>query len=45
MARQSAAGGGGAAARKIAAGYRAGAHLAPQNPIGTVRFEDYLRRS
>ena len=30
---------------KIAAGYRAGAHLAPQNPIGTVRFEDYLRRS
>ena len=30
---------------KIAAGYRAGAHLAPQNPVGTVRFEDYLRRS
>lgn len=30
---------------KIAAGYRTGAHLAPQNPVGTVRFEDYLRRS
>jgi uncharacterized protein YbjT (DUF2867 family) len=30
---------------KVAAGYRAGAHLAPQNPVGTVRFEDYLRRS
>jgi uncharacterized protein YbjT (DUF2867 family) len=28
---------------KIAAGYRAGAHLAPQNPVGSVRFEDYLR--
>jgi uncharacterized protein YbjT (DUF2867 family) len=30
---------------KIAAGYRAGAHLAPQNPVGTVRYEDYLCRS
>lgn len=30
---------------KIAAGYRAGAHLAPQNPVGSERFEDYLRRS
>ncbi len=30
---------------KIAAGYRAGAHLAPQNPVGSVRFEDYLGRS
>ena len=30
---------------KIAAGYRAGAHLAPHNPVGTVRYEDYLRRS
>jgi uncharacterized protein YbjT (DUF2867 family) len=30
---------------KIAAGYRAGAHLAPQNRIGTTRFEDSLRRS
>ena len=30
---------------KIAAGYRSGAHLAPQNPVGTMRFEDYLRRS
>jgi uncharacterized protein YbjT (DUF2867 family) len=30
---------------RIAAGYRAGAHTAPQNPVGTVRFEDYLRRS
>jgi uncharacterized protein YbjT (DUF2867 family) len=30
---------------KIAAGYRAGAHLAPQNPLGSVRFEDYLGRS
>ena len=29
----------------IAASYRAGAHLAPQTPVGTVRFEDYLRRS
>jgi uncharacterized protein YbjT (DUF2867 family) len=32
-------------AGKIAAGYRAGAHLAPQNPVGCLRFEDYLRRS
>ena len=30
---------------RIAAGYRAGAHMAPQNPVGTVRFEDYLLRS
>jgi uncharacterized protein YbjT (DUF2867 family) len=30
---------------KIAAGYRSGAHLAPQNPVGYVRFEDYVRRS
>jgi uncharacterized protein YbjT (DUF2867 family) len=30
---------------KIAAGYRAGAHLAPQNPVGSLRFEDYLQRS
>lgn len=30
---------------KIASGYRSGAHLAPQNPVGTMRFEDYLRRS
>ena len=30
---------------KIVAGYRAGAHLAPQNPVGSVRFEEYLRRS
>ena len=29
---------------RIAASYRAGSH-APQNPLGTVRFEDYLRRS
>ncbi len=29
----------------IAAGYRSGAHLAPQNRVGTIRFEDYLRRS
>ena len=29
----------------IVAGYRAGAHLAPQNPVGSVRFEEYLRRS
>jgi uncharacterized protein YbjT (DUF2867 family) len=29
---------------KIAGRYRAGAHLAPQNLVGTVRFEDYLRR-
>jgi uncharacterized protein YbjT (DUF2867 family) len=30
---------------KIGAGYRSGANLAPQNQVGTVRFEDYLRRS
>jgi uncharacterized protein YbjT (DUF2867 family) len=30
---------------RIAAGYRAGAHLAPQNLVGSVRFEDYLARS
>jgi uncharacterized protein YbjT (DUF2867 family) len=30
---------------KIAAGFRSGAHLAPQNPVGSVRFEDYLRGS
>lgn len=30
---------------RIAAGYRAGAHTAPQNSVGTVRFEVYLRRS
>jgi uncharacterized protein YbjT (DUF2867 family) len=30
---------------KIGAGYREGAHLAPQNRIGINRFEDYLRRS
>lgn len=30
---------------RIAAGYRAGARTAPQNSVGTVRFEVYLRRS
>jgi uncharacterized protein YbjT (DUF2867 family) len=30
---------------KIAAGYRSGAHLAPQNRVGCIRFEDYLRRT
>jgi uncharacterized protein YbjT (DUF2867 family) len=30
---------------KIGAGYRSGANLAPQNPLGTVGFEGYLRRS
>jgi uncharacterized protein YbjT (DUF2867 family) len=30
---------------KIAAGYRAGANLAPANPAGTENFDDYLRRS
>jgi uncharacterized protein YbjT (DUF2867 family) len=27
---------------KIAAGYRAGAHLTPDNAVGTIGFEDYL---
>ena len=30
---------------RIGAGYRRGAHLAPDNPIGVARFEDYLARS
>jgi uncharacterized protein YbjT (DUF2867 family) len=30
---------------KIAAGYRAGANLAPQNQVGILGFDDYLRRS
>jgi uncharacterized protein YbjT (DUF2867 family) len=30
---------------KIAAGYRAGANLAPQNQVGILRFDEYLRRS
>jgi hypothetical protein len=31
---------------KIGAGkIRAGAHLAPQNRVGFIRFEDYLRRT
>jgi uncharacterized protein YbjT (DUF2867 family) len=29
---------------KIAAGYRTGAHLAAGNPVGGLRFEDYIRR-
>jgi len=27
---------------RIAAGYRCGANLAPENPVGTIGFEDYL---
>jgi uncharacterized protein YbjT (DUF2867 family) len=27
---------------RIAAGYRSGAHLAPDNAVGTIGFEDYL---
>ena len=27
---------------RIVAGYRAGANLAPDNPIGTIGFTDYL---
>lgn len=30
---------------RIAAAYRSGAHLAPQNPIGSITFEHYLARS
>jgi uncharacterized protein YbjT (DUF2867 family) len=30
---------------EVAGGYRAGAHLAPQNAIGTETFDDCLRRS
>ena len=31
-----------AAPGRIVAGYRAGANLAPDNPVGTITFEDYL---
>ncbi len=27
---------------RIVAGYRSGAHLAPENPVGTIEFADYL---
>jgi hypothetical protein len=27
---------------RIVAAYRSGAHLAPQNPVGTIEFADYL---
>jgi uncharacterized protein YbjT (DUF2867 family) len=30
---------------RLVAGYRAGANLAPDNSVGTIRFEDYLSRS
>ncbi|MBU8825675.1 SDR family oxidoreductase [Mycolicibacterium goodii] len=30
---------------RIAAGYRSGAHLTPNNPVGTVSFRDYLDSS
>jgi uncharacterized protein YbjT (DUF2867 family) len=30
---------------RIAAGYRSGANLAPDNPVGTISFEDYLRQT
>jgi hypothetical protein len=27
---------------RIVAAYRSGAHLAPENPVGTIEFADYL---
>jgi hypothetical protein len=30
---------------RIVAGYRSGANLAPDNPVGTVTFEEYLARA
>jgi hypothetical protein len=30
---------------RIAAGYRSGANLAPDNPVGTVDFANYLSQT
>lgn len=30
---------------RIMAGYRSGAHLAPENPVGTITFADYLEQT
>jgi hypothetical protein len=30
---------------RIVAGYRSGANLVPQNPVGTIGFADYLAQA
>jgi hypothetical protein len=30
---------------RIVAGYRSGAHLAPENPVGTIEFAEYVTAS